>query len=226
MPNTISLTQSSLLLTRPEGSAAASAAPDSSVVLFLPGISGGAFSDRFLPLVTLCQETDFPIARLHAWEGEADVAQHTYAHYQTAVLEAIEYLREQGYRSIIGVGKSFGGGLLLSIHHEALTQKILWAPAIGWGEVATLNALCDTPLRELADLKELQLSATFVAEDPAHIAIIHGTADTAFPIETSVAIATACHGDLTKIPEAGHSFKEPGAEAALLAATRDSLTRS
>ncbi len=225
MPNTISLTQSSLLLTLPEGSAAASAAPESSVVLFLPGISGGAFSDRFLPLVTLAQETGFPIARLHAWEGEADVAQHTYAHYQTVLLEAIEYLREQGYHSIVGVGKSFGGGLLLSIHHEALTQKILWAPAIGWGEVANLTSLRNTPLSQIPTLKDLQLSAAFVAEDPACITIIHGTADTAFPIDTSVAITQASQGSLTKIPEAGHSFKELGAEAALLAATRDSLTR-
>ena len=36
-----------------------------------------------------------------------------------------EGLKHDGFRSIIGIGKSFGGGLLLSYHNDVIVRKVL-----------------------------------------------------------------------------------------------------
>jgi len=215
MDTHITLNSSKLLLTNNEGSA------KDTVVLFLPGISGKAHSKRFQPLVDITLGAGLPIARLDAWSGEESLQDKTYTQMQQLVTQAIEHLASLGYVQIIGVGKSFGGGLLLSMHNEALTKKILWAPAIGFGMESALYA---TKLKEIADLKTIQVSPEFVRADAAKIYIVHGTADTAFPIETSREfIAHATAGQLVEVAGADHSFKAPESEAALLQATLNFL---
>lgn len=107
MNTNITLNSSELLITE-SGNTSKEA-----ILLFLPGISGKAFSDRFQPLVDVSLESGYPIARLDAWNMEETVNDKTYAYMQGIVLEAITYLLSVGYKNIIGVGKSFGGGILL-----------------------------------------------------------------------------------------------------------------
>lgn len=219
MDTSISLSKSELLLSKSDDLS------EDTVVLFLPGISGKAFSDRFQSVVAISLKTGYPIARMNAWESEEDVQQKTYSYYQQAITEAIEYLQTLGYNSVIAIGKSFGGGLLLSLHHDAIVKKILWAPALGFAEVSTIEKMKDEPLSHIENLKDIKLSLDFISSDRATLCFIHGTADTAIPISTSRAFVSAnSNARIIEIDGADHSFKTPESELSLNEATEQFLS--
>lgn len=193
------------------------------VVLFVPGMSGKAQSDRFQPLVDCCLEANYPIARLAAWEGADDANAQTYAHWQSVIASAVATLQKVGFSSVIAIGKSFGGGLLLSQYTPAVTTKILWAPAIGFAATETLSLLRNTPSRAYK-LIDLKLSPDLLIKETAHVAIIHGDADEVISAANSRQIVEVVHsGAITIVPGASHSFSDPEHEQALLDHTRRCL---
>jgi len=194
------------------------------VVLFLPGLSGGAFSPRFKNLVDVVLAPGFPIVRVHAWEDATNVESHAWAYYHNVLDEVISNLAERGYVKIIAVGKSFGGGLLLSYQHPSIVKKILWAPAIGIGEDATFDIKMHEKLENVDSFLDLHLNPSHVSADTSAIRIVHGTADTSVPIENSRKIVReARDGKLTEIEDADHSFKSEEEEKELMNATRKFL---
>lgn len=196
------------------------------IVLFLPGISGKVFSERFQPLVDAVCDAGLPIARCEMWQGESDVMANTFAYYHTVLREVVDALVAEGYSAVIAVGKSFGGGLLLSYHDARIEKKILWAPAIGITEVGgNFQDVQTRTLGEAGQLTDITLDAAYVAMDPAAIHIIHGTADTVIPFENSEAVVRAAqHGTLDAIEGADHSYKDPAHEAELLRLTKNYLS--
>ncbi len=217
MHSNISLSKSELLLSKSLDSS------KDTITLFLPGISGKAFSDRFQSVVDISLKVGYPIARMNAWEDET-VQQKTYAYYQSAIVETIEYLQTLGYTKIIAIGKSFGGGLFLSLHHDAIIKKILWAPALGFAQTSTLEQLKNEVLSHIGNLKEIKLSPDFISSDTAKLCFIHGTDDTAIPISTSKAFTLAnSNAHIIEVAGADHSFKTPESERALNDATEQFL---
>ncbi len=218
MDTTISLPKSELLLSKSDDSS------KDTIVLFLPGISGKAFSERFQSVVDISLKNSYPIARMNAWESEVEVQQKTYSYYQSATVEAIEHLKTLGYEKIVAIGKSFGGGLFLSLHHDAIIKKILWAPALGFAQISTLEQLKDKVLSQVENLKEIKLSPEFLSSDNAKLCFIHGTEDAAIPISTSRAFALANpNADIVGVEGADHSFKTPESERKLNEATEQFL---
>lgn len=195
------------------------------IVLFVPGMSGKAHSERFQPLVDCCLSAGYPIARLNAWEGPDDANSKTYAHWQSVVASAVATLQKQGFTSVIAIGKSFGGGLLLSQQIPAVKIKILWAPAIGFAAQETLSILRDNASSEYK-LFDLKLSSDLLARETAHVAIIHGDADEVISVENSQQIIKAVNsGVIDIVPGAGHSFSDPVHEQALMNLTQAHLTQ-
>jgi dienelactone hydrolase len=218
MEQKISLSKSEILLTTDDSFS------KEVIALFLPGISGQAFSPRFQPLVDVCGDLKLSIARMEAWKDVSDVKTKTWAYFIGALDEVLEHLLNLGYSKIITVGKSFGGGLLLSYHHKNIYKKILWAPAIGVGELDTFTKQKEVNLSDIVSLLDIQLDQNFVKEDSSEICIIHGTKDTSIPLENSRHIvAFAQRGTLVEIEDADHSFKTPEEERRLMEATRGFL---
>jgi len=189
----IQLKKSTLLLQSDENSSRGT------IVLFIPGISGKAFSDRFQPLVDVCLQSELPIARMNAWDSSDEVVTHSWAYFQEAICEVTTHLEVLGYKKIIAVGKSFGGGLLLSIHNESLKNKILWAPAVGVGDSNTLDRLKDRVLSNISSLLDIKLSRSFINKDTAKITIIHGTKDDTIPLENSEKVINSAKNGLQKM---------------------------
>ncbi len=218
MDKNITLSKSELLISKSDDSS------KDTIVLFLPGISGKAFSERFKSVVDISLKTGYPIVRMSAWESEEDVQQKTYAYYQSTIVEAIEYFQTLGYSKIIAIGKSFGGGLLLSLHHDAIVKKILWAPAIGFSQITNIDNVKDKILSQIKNLKDIKLSTDFVSSDKAVLCFIHGTNDIAIPISTSRLFALAnTNAQIIEIEGADHSFKSPESEQVLNEATEQFL---
>lgn len=217
MQKEVILSRSTLLLDSPEQKV-------DQAVLFLPGISGGVFSSRFQPLVDMALSEGRAIARMGAWQDAEDVETKTLNDLHAAVEEALETLKGEGFETVTGIGKSFGGGLLLSYHTDMIVKKILWAPAIGVTDEGNIDDLKSAKLGEIAHLLDIKLSSSFVHADPAMVCIIHGTKDEVVPLENSRrAIEAATRGTLKVVEGADHSFKTPQEEHVLIEATRGFL---
>jgi esterase/lipase len=189
-------------------------------VLFVPGMSGKAHSERFEPLVEVCLSAGYPIARLEAWKDPADANTETYAYWQSVVSGAVTTLLEKEFESVIAIGKSFGGGLLLSQPLPGVTKKILWAPAIGFSKTEeTLSELREQPPGGYK-LLDIKLTPTLLVQETANIAIVHGDADEVVSATNSRQIVSAVtSGAIAVVSGAGHSFNAPEHERALLEQT-------
>lgn len=218
MDKNITLSKSELLISKLDDSSA------DTIVLFLPGISGKAFSERFQSVVDISLRVGYPIARMSAWESEEEVKQNTYAHYQSAIIEAIDHFQSLGYSKVIAIGKSFGGGLLLSLHHDAIIKKILWAPALGFAQVSNLEKLKNGLLSQIESLKDIKLAPDFVSLDKSKLCFIHGTDDSVIPILTSRQfVSSNANARIIEVEGADHSFKTPESDKKLNEATEQFL---
>jgi fermentation-respiration switch protein FrsA (DUF1100 family) len=202
------------------------ATPSTEAVLLLPGITGGAFSDRYQPFVEACTNAGLAVARVSAWKDSHEVGQKTLSEIYTDVDASISLLQRQGYTSIFGVGKSFGGAVILTHASELLKRKVLWAPAIGVSESdANIDRYLSTSLSAHASLFDIKVDRNFLKKVSIPILIIHGTADEAVPIANSEKIVSMLpHAKLVPIEGAGHSYERKDHENAVIKATMDFLT--
>lgn len=204
----------------------APAEPTATAVLFLPGITGGAFSDRFQPVVDACLKSGFAIARVSAWENAEDVEGRNLADIYKDIADVITYLYEHGYTRFFGVGKSFGGAVMLTIPSAYISKKVLWAPAIGVTEFGSnIDVHMTATLGTLHHLLDMRVDAAFLKEREMPMLIIHGTADNVIPFSNSEKIVSMLpNAKLVPIEGADHSYNDKEHEKAVIGATMEFLT--
>lgn len=202
--------------------------PTQKVVLFLPGISGDVFSDRFKPLVDACNAAGWAVALINAWENAATVEQKNLNQIYADIRGVITTLQQLGYTSVAGVGKSFGGGILLTCPSPYIQRKILWAPAIGVADsesTSNIEHYVNNPLNDLSSLLDLKVNPHSLKEMEVPILIIHGTADKNIPFSNSEKIVDSLpNAKMWTIEGADHSYKNKVHEEAVIKATVDFLT--
>lgn len=194
------------------------------VVVFLPGISGKAHSERFAWLDGVADKADYACARVSLWDDEEAVQKMTIKEIFSRLDEVIDTLKGLGFEDITMVGKSFGGGVTLGYEHALITKKIMWAPAVTLAETDNLDQFLEIKLSEIEKVTDITINAARVAQSSAHIGIIHGTEDEVVSLKNSQAIVKAAsRGELIVVDGAGHSFKDPQHERALQEATASLL---
>ncbi|HEY1041587.1 MAG TPA: prolyl oligopeptidase family serine peptidase [Candidatus Paceibacterota bacterium] len=200
--------------------------PTNMVVILLPGIGGGAFSDRFTTLTQACVEKEISIALFDGWSGIPDVKEKTFNEIYSNLDEAISLLKELGYVSITGIGKSFGGGILLTHPSHQITKKVLWAPAIGISESdSTLEQFKNIKLGEIGSLFDITINKDFFKDIETSTLIIHGTHDDRVPLSNSEKIISMMNtGELFTIEGANHSYSNPEHEQLVIQKTLEFLT--
>ncbi len=199
--------------------------PTNSAVIFLPGISGGALTERFQPVVDACLAAGMAIARVDAWEGADDVGKKNLSEIYESIDEVVEQLLKDGYTNIYGIGKSFGGAIMLTLPGSIVTKKVLWAPAIGVTEIgANIDTYLSEPLGSLAQLTDMKVDREYLEEKDAETLILHGTADDVIPYINSEAITSMLPNVvLVPIPGADHSYKNKEHEASVIQKSIDFL---
>lgn len=95
------------------------------LVLLLPGRSGGPFSERYDVLVNKVLEVGLSIMRVQIWESPEHLDTMTIQDIYEGVDKAITYAQQQDYLKVYGIGKSLGGGILLSRNHSAIEKLAL-----------------------------------------------------------------------------------------------------
>lgn len=213
-PTQLEGTSSAYLLETPEQ-------PTTTAVLFLPGISGGAFTERFQPVADACVAAGMAVARVSAWENAADVEKKTLSEIYKDMDAVVAALHVHGYTTLYGIGKSFGGAVMLTFPSSAISKKVLWAPAIGVTEEgATVDTYLTEPLGTLEQLTDMKVDREYLEGREAETLILHGTADDIIPYKNSEAI-TSMLPNVALVPVAGadHSFKDKEHEATIIKAT-------
>lgn len=195
------------------------------VVVFLPGISGGAFSERFQPLVDACLNVGFAVARLNIWKDSADVEQKNLGEIYKDLGEITTHLHNT-YPYMFGIGKSFGGAIMLTFPSVYISKKVLWAPAIGVIETgANIEAYMTAKLGTTSSLLDIQIDRTFLQQKENPTLIIHGTADENIPFSNSEQIVSMLpNASLVPIKGADHSYRDKEHETAVIKATVDFFT--
>ncbi len=193
-------------------------------LLFIPGASGGARTDRFAPLVTVALEKVYAIARIDVWENAEVLNTLTLNRILAVLKDTVSTLQKDGFERIILVGKSMGGGIALIFEHPAVVQKIAWAPAFASADVGNVHDILDTPYGSFERSQDIKIGKSALHAMSVPVGIVHGTADTTIPIENSRdIIAALSQGTLTEIPGADHSFKTEHEERELMEATKGLL---
>jgi len=200
--------------------------PTDTAIVFLPGMSGGAFSDRFQSVVDACVQAGFAIARVNAWENTEDVEGKNLNDIYQAIENVTTHLRQRGYTKLFGIGKSFGGAVMLTLPSVHIHKKVLWAPAIGVNESdVNIDAYMSVPLGTLSSLLDLRVDRTFLQQRASPTLIIHGTADDTIPFSNSEKMVSMLPtATLHPIEGADHSYKNKDHEAAVITATMGFLT--
>jgi pimeloyl-ACP methyl ester carboxylesterase len=195
------------------------------LVVFLPGISGGAHGARFLNVEALADEDGYACARIDLWEGEESLVNKSYEDIFAQLDEFFAEFKKMDFIDVLLIGKSFGGGVALGYEHELISRKVLWAPAIGVGEGAgNWEEIKGKKFGEIDNLLDVEVGAARIASQSAPIGVIHGTADIVIPLSNSAAIiAAATKGTLKTIAGADHSFKNHEHEVELMALTHELL---
>lgn len=199
--------------------------PTDKVVIFLPGISGGAFSDRFMPMVEAGVGAGFAIARVRAWENVQEVGQKNLSQIYSDINAVITLLQKQGYTSIFGIGKSFGGMIMLTLPSQNIKTKVLWAPAIGVTESGSnIDTYFSIQLGSLQSLLDMKVDRAFLEKIETPILIIHGTADNDIPFSNSEQLVSMLpNAKLIAIDGADHSYRTKEHEGAVIEVTMDFL---
>ncbi len=190
-------------------------------IIFLPGISGGVFTDRFLPLVQASLVAGLAIARVELWKNSDDANTKSFANVHADLLRIIEELKKAGYTTLYGIGKSLGGAIMLTLQSPDITKKVLWVPAIGApADSGTYTQLMQEPLSSLASVTDVTLDVQFLSLETTPTLFIHGTLDKVIPIDNSrTMVSMMPNASLAIIDGADHSYKNPAHEAQVIDAT-------
>jgi len=198
---TISGTNARSLLEEAEGA--------STALLFVPGTSAGAFSDRFQPLMNAAHAAGMSLMRMQSWENAQELEKKTIAEVQSEIDVALKHLQEKGYKYIVGVGKSFGGAMMLINQNSLLAAKVLWSPAISFNEAKdTLGENMNKLLSDIPSIKDVQVDPEFLSQIMVPVCLIHGTEDDIVPSENSRRMAGALPiGVFVEVNGADHSWR-------------------
>lgn len=197
-------------------------------VIFIPGVSGKAFSDKYKLLSDDCLTKGMDFLRVQSWDSVEELEQKNIRQIQEDIDEATKFLKSEGYTKIFAIGKSLGGGILLTRNYPEITKMVLWAPAIGVeDDKDNLDEKIDTAFSEISSLLEVTVSKDLLSSIKVPIKIIHGTEDKNIPLENSLKIAgLLLYSDVIKIKDMGHSAETPEQEKELIDDTIEFLSPS
>jgi|GEM_PF-1200377 esterase/lipase len=197
-------------------------------VIFIPGVSGKAFSDKYKYLSDGCLAKGIYFLRVQSWDNVEELEQKNIKQIQEDIDQAIRFLKSKGYTKIFAIGKSLGGGILLTRNYPKITKMVLWAPAIGVADSkGNLDDKIDVVFSEINSLLEVTVDKDLLSNIKVPVKIIQGTDDKNVPMENSLKIASVLpHSSVIKIKDMGHSAETPEQEKELIDDTINFLSPS
>ncbi|HOY10937.1 MAG TPA: hypothetical protein PLK71_00175 [Candidatus Paceibacterota bacterium] len=194
-------------------------------IIFIPGVSGKAFTDKYKQLSDECLKLGMDFLRVQSWNSVEELEQKNIKQIQEDIDGAIKFLKSGGYTKIFAIGKSLGGGILLTRNYPEITKMVLWAPAIGLSEEkGNLDDKISLPFSRIDSMLEVLIDKDLLSKIKIPIKIIHGDKDEIVPIDNSLKLASLLFcSDVTKMKGLRHSTETPEQEEELINKTIDFL---
>jgi len=177
-------------------------------VILLPGISGNVLSDeRFNKFSQALLNTNIAFFRFELWRSEAELEKMTISEIHEFLNDAYSYLKSKGYSKISFVGKSFGGGIILTYNNPNINKLVLWSPAMNFGPDSNFIYSKEAKLYNFKKLSDIKINKRDLYHINYPVLIIHGTNDEVVSVENSKRIITEFPKIQLKVIEgADHSY--------------------
>lgn len=190
-------------------------------VIFIPGVSGKVFTDKYKQLSDECLKLGIDFLRVQSWDSVEELEQKNIRQIQEDIEEAIKFLKSEDYTKIFAIGKSLGGAILLTRNYPEITKMVLWAPAIGVADdEGNLNEKIDIVFSEISSLLEVTIDKDLLSSIKVPVRIIQGKEDNIVPMDNSLKVASCLlYSDVAKINNMGHSAETPEQEKELIDST-------
>jgi len=193
-------------------------------VLFFADISGGALTDRFDTLKNSIIGKKYAYVAVEIWRDADDVKSMTLQYIFSSIDSAVLKLKELGYSDFYAIGKSFGGGMLIARNHPVFEKLVLWAPAIGVGDISTIQDLYKTPLSKIESVFDIAVNGDDLNKIKAKVTILRGNKDQIVPLFIIKKLLSFIpEAQLKTIRGMGHSHKNKEHERLLVENTMSAL---
>jgi pimeloyl-ACP methyl ester carboxylesterase len=158
-------------------------------MIFLPGISGKALTDRFDYLRDGCVHSGFNFFRFNCrgYEEGASIDDSTVESELEDIRAAIDFLTAGGYKmDQFGViAKSFGGLKAFMLDDPRLAALGLLAPAIFFDQESNYDEMKGRPYSQIEHLSEIKVSPAVLESWNVPTVLVQGDADTVVPVSNS-----------------------------------------
>ena len=176
------------------------------VVVFLPGMSGDPYGLRFTQYADSFTKSGIDFARFNSWTTPQELVKKTVDEIVEDTSVVISWLAKRGYQKIGLMGKSFGGGIALTIHDPRIFSIVALAPAFSIGKKSNFSKWFSKSLEKLNKAADISLTSSDV-NSKRPIGIIHGTADEVISITNSQKLASVIdNATLFPVQGANHSY--------------------
>ena len=187
-------------------------------VILLPGATGNSLKDsRYNLLSGALTKKGFCFLRLALWKNPAELNRLCLNDIYTTLDSAIAKLEAEGCNHIGLVGKSLGGGVLLTYNSFKVNAMVVWAPAIGADyriedpsdSESTVHAMRQKKFSELQSLQDIKINKKDLKKIRCPVLLIQGTDDVFVKRENSIKIYRALpNARMRYISGAGHSYEK------------------
>ncbi len=196
-------------------------------VLVVPGISSGPWGGIFDGFAAGAVEAGVMVLRFESWETPAELQEKSLGGIHREIDAAVELLRERGCSTVSVVGKSFGGGVVLTHVPDYVAKIVLWAPTIGVGEESNVSQWLEKELGEAEELTDIRVGHAYLDGLDIPVKLLHGTDDPIMPLSNSEEICRHIkNASLVEISGAQHSYTEEAHKEQVITETLQFLTDS
>ncbi|MFH1275744.1 MAG: hypothetical protein ABIH82_01395 [Candidatus Woesearchaeota archaeon] len=176
------------------------------VVIYLPGISGDVFNQKYDVFPELFKEAGFCFLRYNFWHNRVEFSQLSISSIHQELDKVIYYLKEKGFTEISLLGKSFGGGIALAYRNPEVKSMVLWSQAFGIEESGTIREWINKPLQGFKSTLNISFDKKFFQDLIIPIGLLHGTLDEKVPPENSKKLLKILlQANLVILPATKHS---------------------
>ncbi len=180
-----------------------------SAVLIVPGINFESGDALVQSVCAYLKDADFDFFLFDLWKSAGSLETLSLRRIHDALDGFCSHIMEQGYEQVIGLGKSFGGGVLLSSPSNIFSKLLLVAPAISYtdSDFGSVRGLLDETMRDIPSVLSISIGKKDLEQITVPVEILHGNADKIVSINNSMNICSALRDcSLMQVPQMEHSL--------------------
>ncbi|MBS3149081.1 hypothetical protein J4455_00095 [Candidatus Woesearchaeota archaeon] len=155
-------------------------------IILLPGVSGKALADpRYNLLSSALINANFGFLRFDLWKSVSELDKMTISEIQDFLDKAFDFMQNKGFTEISLIGKSFGGGILLTYINPKIKKLVLWSPAINYSRESNFIFTKETKLYTFKSFMDIKINKRDLYHINYPVLILHGTKDEVMLFENS-----------------------------------------